>query len=155
MDKETKAKLLMGKSETLVESSAGGRIKWESPGQIVEGELLSIVKYKKGIFGKESNIYTFDTVEGEKTFFLGQSTDRKFAHLLNCGEWYRITFKGQLELRGGHRMNDFRLDRLILSDTTERSTKHGEDVTPIKMQTRSREDVKKSGRDENLDSGDK
>lgn len=85
---------------------------WHEPGETLVGELVKIEPFKAGKYDNEVNQYIIQTDDGIVSTVLGRYTDNQIKDRLDLGDVIAITFKGQVSLDDGRKVNRFDVMKL-------------------------------------------
>jgi len=82
-------------------------IAWEKKDQSVLGKLMGSGEVDSTLSSGTYKQYLMDTDEGLIKFSLGAASDKELHTILRVGYVYKITFKGQIKIKGGRKVNQF------------------------------------------------
>jgi len=82
---------------------------FEKEGSYVLGKLKGTSEVPSALGQGVYNQYLMETDDGLVKFALGAASDRELATVLKVGGVYRIEYLGQLKIKGGRRVNQFRV----------------------------------------------
>lgn len=98
---------------SLYDETASGTFKFTDKSPQIIGKFIRTEIYKKSLLSKKSIMYTFDTDNGERTFFLGGATDNIIRNTLVPGQIYSILLLGKKKTSKGREMNNFRIQHIM------------------------------------------
>lgn len=80
--------------------------KWE-PGDTFAGKLESVSYVTFDEQAEPVIQYVFDADEGRVSCLFGRGTDKQIMNAVRIGDVIGATFKGQRDIAGGHKVNEF------------------------------------------------
>jgi len=82
-------------------------IAWEKKDQSILGKMMSFSHVDSTLGTGIYKQYLFDTDNGLVKFSLGTATDKELETILRIGYVYKITYHGQVKIKGGRKVNQF------------------------------------------------
>ena len=85
---------------------------WNTPGDSLIGEVVTIEPFVGGKFEGAVKRYVIDDGDGLISMVLGQYTDNQLEGQLSIRDVVRIEYKGKVELEDGRQVNRFAVEIL-------------------------------------------
>ena len=89
-------------------------VPFESEGQCIVGRYRGSAEVSSSLGEGTYLQYLFDTDEGLVKFSLGKATDNELSTVMFVGGIYHVTYLGQVKVKGGRRVNQFKVQ--VISD---------------------------------------
>lgn len=92
-------------------------VPWEAEGQYIIGRFRGSSEVSSSLGEGTYLQYLFNTDDGLVKFSLGRATDNELRTVMNVGSIYMIVYLGQVKVKGGRKVNQFKAQ--VLTDTSE------------------------------------
>lgn len=84
-------------------------IRWKEEEQLVLGKIVAIEEFTNNKTAEPCKQYVIDTVDGEKSFILGNRMDKELERVDIINHIICVTYKGKISLESGRKMNVFQI----------------------------------------------
>ena len=85
---------------------------WHEPGDVLVGKIIKIEPFKAGKYDADVFQYILETDDGLVSTVLGRYTDQQLDGKVGPDDVIAITFKGQVSLDDGRKVNRFDVVKL-------------------------------------------
>jgi len=92
---------------------------WQKEGEALVGKLISRAPVDSSLGQGSYMQYLMETDQGLVKFALGAATDKELAGILKDGGVYRVEYLGQVPIKGGRRVNRFRVYEISTPEPEE------------------------------------
>jgi len=102
-------------------------VPWEAEGQYLIGRFRGSSEVSSSLGEGTYLQYLFNTDDGLVKFSLGRATDNELKTVMLPGGVYHIVYLGQVKVKGGRKVNQFKVQAL----SSQEGTSEPDDVVPF------------------------
>jgi len=103
---------LQAEEQKKIEDVTPQWVPWEAEGQFIVGRFRGSSEVTSSLGEGTYQQYLFDTDEGLVKFSLGRATDNELKTVMVIGHVFQITFLGQVKIKGGRHLNQFKVQTI-------------------------------------------